>query len=49
LCRRILLRLVQPGEGTADTKRRVPWREILPDAAEQAPVEKIIQRWPTNG
>lgn len=44
LCRRILLRLVQPGEGTADTKRRVPWSEILPDAAEGGPVEKIIQR-----
>ena len=44
LCRRILLRLVQPGEGTEDTKRRVAWREILPDAADQAPVEAIIKR-----
>jgi formylglycine-generating enzyme required for sulfatase activity len=44
LCRRILLRLVQPGEGAPDTKRRVPWGEILPDAAEPAPVEKIIKR-----
>lgn len=44
LCRRILLRLVQPGEGTEDTKRRVAWREILPDAADQAPVEAVIKR-----
>jgi WD40 repeat protein len=31
LCRRLFLRLVQPGEGTKDTKRRVPYRELLPD------------------
>jgi hypothetical protein len=30
LCRRLFLRLVQPGEGTEDTKRRVSYREILP-------------------
>jgi hypothetical protein len=31
LCRRLFLRLVQPGEGTEDTKRRVSYRELLPD------------------
>ena len=30
LCRRLFLRLVQPGEGTEDTKRRVSYRELLP-------------------
>ena len=31
LCRRIFLHLVQPGEGTEDTKRRVTYHELLPD------------------
>ena len=31
LCRRLFLRLVQPGEETEDTKRRVSYRELLPD------------------
>ena len=35
-CRRIFLRLVQPGEGTEDTKRRVPYHELLPDDPERA-------------
>ena len=30
-CRRILLRLVQPGEGSEDTKRRARWSELVPD------------------
>jgi hypothetical protein len=30
-CKRIFLRLVQPGEGTEDTKRRVAYRELLPE------------------
>jgi tetratricopeptide (TPR) repeat protein len=30
LCRRLFLRLVQPGEGTDDTKRRVSYNELLP-------------------
>ena len=33
---RIFLRLVQPGEGTEDTKRRVSYRELLPDDPERA-------------
>jgi len=44
LCRRLFLRLVQPGEGTGDTKRRVPYRELLPDDPERAAgVRKLVQ------
>jgi hypothetical protein len=31
LCQRVFLRLVQPGEGSEDTKQRVSYRELLPD------------------
>ena len=30
LFQKLLLRLVQPGEGAEDTKRRVPYRELIP-------------------
>ena len=30
ICRRIFLRLTQPGEGTEDTKRRATLQELLP-------------------
>jgi len=44
LCRRIFLRLVQPGEGTEDTKRRVPYRELLPDdPARAAAVRDVVK------
>jgi len=44
LCRRLFLRLVQPGEGTGDTKRRVPYRELLPDDPARAEgVRKLVQ------
>ena len=44
LCRRLFLRLVQPGEGTEDTKRRVSYRELLPeDPARAEAVRKLIQ------
>ena len=44
LCRRLFLRLVQPGEGTEDTKRRVPYRELLPDDPARAEaVRKLVQ------
>jgi WD40 repeat protein len=36
LCRRVFLRLVQPGEGTEDTKRRVSYHELLPASPEKA-------------
>ncbi len=43
LCRWIFLRLVQPGEGTEDTKRRVPYRELLPAKADLVEaVRKVI-------
>ena len=43
LCRRIFLHLVQPGEGTEDTKRRVTYHELLPDDPERAEaVERVV-------
>jgi tetratricopeptide (TPR) repeat protein len=45
LCRRIFLRLVQPGEGNEDTRRRASLREVLPDDPTQAEaVRKVITR-----
>ncbi len=43
-CRRIFLRLVQPGEGTEDTKRRVPYHELLPDDPERAAAMREVIR-----
>ncbi len=44
LCRRLFLRLVQPGEGTEDTKRRVAYRELMPDnAAHAEAVKKLVK------
>jgi WD40 repeat protein len=44
LCRRLFLRLVQPGEGTEDTKRRVAYRELMPGNAAQAEaVERLVK------
>jgi WD40 repeat protein len=44
LCRWIFLRLVQPGEGMEDTKRRVPYRELFPDdPAKAEAVRKLIR------
>jgi hypothetical protein len=43
LCRRLFLRLVQPGEGTEDTKRRVSFRELLPeDPGRAAAMREVI-------
>ena len=45
LCRRVFLRLVQPGEGSEDTRRRASLRELLPDDPAQAEaVRAIIDR-----
>ena len=45
LCRRIFLRLVHPGEGTEDTRRRASIREVLPDdPAQSLMVQAIIGR-----
>src|SRR5512135_819221 len=44
LCRQLFLRLVQPGEGTEDTKRRVSYRELLPaDPARVEAVRELVQ------
>ena len=42
LCRRIFLRLVQPGEGSEDTRRRATLREVLPDDPAQADAVRAI-------
>ena len=42
LCRRIFLHLVQPGEGTEDTKRRVTYHELLPDDPARAEAVKRV-------
>src|SRR4051812_24023021 len=45
LCRRVFLKLVQPGEGSEDTRRRASLRELLPDDPAQAgAVQAIISR-----
>jgi hypothetical protein len=43
-CRRLFTRLVQFGEGTQDTKRRVPLREVLPgEPARAESVRNLVQ------
>jgi cellulose biosynthesis protein BcsQ/WD40 repeat protein len=44
LCRRRFLRLVQPGEGTEDTRRRVSSRELMPDDPERAEAVRRLVR-----
>ena len=39
-----LPRLTQPSEGTEDTKRRAPFRELLDSAGEMTSVEAVIRR-----
>jgi len=43
ICRRVFLRLTQPGEGTEDTKRRASLRELLPADGEREAVETVVQ------
>jgi WD40 repeat protein len=44
LCRQLFLRLVRPGQGTEETKRRVSYRQLLPgDPARAEAVGKLIQ------
>jgi signal transduction histidine kinase len=43
ICRRIFLRLTQPGAGTEDTKRRVPLHELVPATGEFEKVETVIR------
>jgi hypothetical protein len=44
LSRRIFLRLTQLGDGTEDTKRRVPMKELLSSSEKPAPEEELIQK-----
>jgi WD40 repeat protein len=44
LCRRIFLRLTQPGEGTEDTRRRVGIGELLSSSGENAGTEALVQK-----
>jgi TIR domain len=45
-CKRVFLRLVQPGEGVEDTKRRVPINDLIPrsDPAQAERVRRVIDR-----
>jgi len=43
-CRRIFLRLTQPGEGTEDTKRRASFGELVPAGADPEDVESVVRR-----
>lgn len=44
IARRVLLRLVQPGEGAADSRRRATIDELLPSGDVPARVEQVVQR-----
>jgi hypothetical protein len=43
ICKRIFLRLTQPGEGTEDTKRRSTFQELLPSSSERPAFDTVIQ------
>jgi WD40 repeat protein len=43
-CRRIFLRLTQPGEGTEDTKRRASYRELVSSAGDEEAVRGVVER-----
>jgi len=44
ICRRIFLRLTEPGEGTEDTKRRATFDELIASDAERATVEEVVRK-----
>jgi TIR domain len=44
ICKRIFLRLTQPGEGTEDTKRRATVRELKPPIDEQTAFDVVLAR-----
>ena len=44
LCRRIFLRLTQPGEGTEDTKRRASYRELAAVGPGAESVQVVLRR-----
>jgi WD40 repeat protein len=41
--RRVLLRLIQPGDGTEDTRRRAPLAEMFTSPADRPIVERVVQ------
>jgi tetratricopeptide (TPR) repeat protein len=43
LCRRVFLRLTQPGEGAEDTRRRVSVGELFPVGADPSAVEAVVR------
>ena len=44
LCRRIFLRLTQPGEGTEDTKRRASFLELAPSRGDVEELDAVLHR-----
>ncbi|MSR59930.1 MAG: TIR domain-containing protein [Planctomycetaceae bacterium] len=49
LCRELFLRLVQPGEGTEDTKRLVRWQELRRGSVEDAAaLEQTVRKLADN-
>src|SRR5512146_181606 len=44
ICRRIFLRLTQPGEGTEDTKCRASFDELIASEAERMAVEEVVRK-----
>ncbi|MGO9597505.1 MAG: tetratricopeptide repeat protein [Isosphaeraceae bacterium] len=44
ICRRIFLRLTQPGEGSEDTKRRASFGELVPAGADPLAIEAVVRR-----
>jgi len=44
ICRRIFLRLTQPGEGTEDTKRRAAFDELIASEVERPAVEEVVRK-----
>jgi WD40 repeat protein len=43
MARRVFMRLVQPGEGTLDTRRQATFEEVLSQASEIEAVEEVVQ------
>ena len=43
ICRRIFLRLTQPGEGAEDTNARASFGELVPAGADPAAVESVVR------
>jgi uncharacterized protein YjbI with pentapeptide repeats len=44
ICRQVFLRLTEPGEDTEDTKRRMPFRDLVLTETARETVEEVVQR-----